>query len=42
MVVRGDWFLVPGNLTQLALDGSLSELGLTAYEAICGTCYTTN
>ena len=26
-------------LTQLDLDGSLSELGLTAYEAICSHCY---
>jgi len=28
-----------GKLTQFDLDGSLSELGLTAHEAICGTCY---
>jgi len=26
-------------LIQSDLDGSLSELGLTAHEAICGTCY---
>jgi len=31
-----------GKLTKLDIEGSLSELGFTIYEAICGTCYETH